>query len=91
VPYIEKRNGTILVNRKEFEEAVKHYSKALFALKMLFENENNIIGDTETAVRFIREIEIPVCLNLCHCYLKIEQYHYVIKYASQVLDKDEEN
>ena len=62
------------MNRKEFEEAMKYYSKAFFAVKKLFDNENNIIVDTETSVHFIREIEIPVCLNIWHCYLKFEQF-----------------
>ena len=60
-------------------------------MKMLFEHEDNLINDEQTAVKFIKEIEIPVCLNLSLCYLKVEQYHYAIKYSSQVLDKDEEN
>ena len=68
-----------------------HYNKSLFAMKMLFENENNIIPDQETAVKYIREIEIPVCLNLSLSYLKCEHHHYSIKYASQVLEKEENN
>jgi len=32
-----------------------------------------------------------VCLNLGLCYLKIEEFHYAIKYCCQVLDKDDEN
>ena len=40
----------------------------------------------------IKQIEIPVCLNLALCYLKTDQPHYGIKYCSQVLEKplDEE-
>lgn len=91
MPYIEKQNGNIYAKRKDFENAVMHYNKALFAMKMLFENEDNIIPDQETAVKYIREIEIPVCLNLSLSYLKVEQYHYSIKYASQVLDKEDNN
>lgn len=30
-------------------------------------------------------------MNLSLSYLKIEHYHYSIKYASQVIDKDENN
>lgn len=60
-------------------------------MKMLFENENNIIADHETAIKYIKEIEIPVCLNLSLSYLKIDQHHYSIKYATQVLDKEEDN
>ena len=35
----------------------------------------------------IKQIEIPVCLNLALCYLKTDQPHYGIKYCSQVLEK----
>ena len=30
-------------------------------------------------------------MNLAHVYIKLEQYHYAIKYASQALEKDPEN
>ena len=29
-----------------------------------------------------------MCLNLALCYIKSEQFHYGIKYTSQVLDKN---
>lgn len=41
-----------------------------------------MIRDQETAVKFITEIEIPTCLNLALCYIKIKEYHYAIKYAT---------
>ena len=87
VPYIEKQNGNICSRKQDYEHAIMHYNKALFAMKMLFENEDHIIGDQETAVKFINEIEVPVCLNLSLAYLKEEHYHYSIKYASQYLEK----
>ena len=31
------------------------------------------------------------CINLAHCYIKLEQYEYAIKYASQALEKDPKN
>lgn len=37
------------------------------------------------------EIEVTCCTNLAHCYVKTEQYHYAIKYASQALEKDPQN
>ena len=40
------------------------------------------------AVNLIRNVEIPVCLNLALSYMKTEQYHYGIKYCTQVLDKN---
>ena len=36
----------------------------------------------------IKNVEIPVCLNLALCYIKTEKYHYAIKYCSQVLEKN---
>lgn len=44
--------------------------------------EDSLITDTETAVKYIFEIEVPVCLNLGLCYLKLGKYHYAIKYCS---------
>ena len=58
---------------------------------MVFEHEDNIINDQNTAIKYIKEVEIPVSLNLGLCYLKCEQYHYAIKYCSNVLEKEEEN
>ena len=37
------------------------------------------------------EIEVTCCTNLAHCYVKIEQFHHAIKYASQALEKDQKN
>lgn len=82
MPYIEKQNGSIYALQLKFPEAIMHYNKALFGMKLLFENSNSPIKDQETALRFIQEIEIPSCLNLALCYLKVKEYHYVIKYAS---------
>jgi tetratricopeptide (TPR) repeat protein len=42
-------------------------------------------------MKYIIEIEVPVCLNLGLCYNKLEKYHHTIKYCSQALDKDEDN
>lgn len=56
--------------KNNYEEAIKHYNKALFAMKMVFDNEKNLIKDRDDSLKFIREIEIPICLNLGLCYLK---------------------
>ena len=65
-------------------------------MKSLFDGlidgkETSLIKDSDTALRYIVEIEIPVCLNLGLCYNKLEKYHHAIKFCSQALDKDEEN
>jgi len=88
VPYIERMNGNISVYRGEYEEAVKHYNKGMLGLRMLFEMEVPIVRDQEHAVKLIKEVEILTCVNLAHAYIKLGQYHYAIKYASQALEKD---
>ena len=49
------------------------------------------IKTEEQAIKLIKEVEILTCINLAHVYIKLEQYHYAIKYASQALEKDPEN
>ena len=72
--------------------ALKHYSKALMGLKMIFDGDKEaFINSRGDAVRYIAEIEIPCCLNLAHCYLKQEDWHLAIKYSSQVLENDPSN
>lgn len=89
IPYIERFNGNICVKRQEWHGALRHYSKALFGLKQIFDGDRSaFIHSREDAVKYIAEIEIPCCLNLAHCYLKIEDYHHAIKYTSQVLEND---
>lgn len=58
-------------------------------MKALF--EQSLVGDRDQALRLINEIEIPVCMNLGLCYLKLGKYHHAINYCSQALDKDDEN
>ena len=85
VPYIERFNGNVAVRRNDMELAVKHYNKALFGMKMIFESDKEKFlqpSTREEAVKYIREIEIPCCLNLAHCYNKLGDYHLAIKYAS---------
>ena len=92
VPYIERMNGNLCVSKGLFEDAVKHYNKGLLGLKMLFSMEDDpAIKTEEQAIKLIKEVEILTCINLAHVYIKLEQYHYAIKYASQALEKDPEN
>ena len=91
-PYIERFNGNICVKQNEMNKAIKHYNKSLFALKMIFDgNKDRFLNNPSEAIEFVREIEIPCSLNLSHCYNKIGEYHYAIKYASDVLKNDDEN
>ena len=58
---------------------------------MIFEGGQNnsvqVLDSQEQAVDLIKNVEVPVCLNLALCYLKTSQPHHAIKYASQMLDK----
>lgn len=92
VPYIERFNGNIAVQQQDYQLALKFYSKALFGLKMIFDGDKAaFINSRQDAVKYIAEIEIPCCLNLAHCYLKTENWHHAIKYATQVLENDADN
>jgi len=39
IPYIERFNGNLCVKAGDFERALKHYSKALMGLKMIFDGD----------------------------------------------------
>jgi hypothetical protein len=39
IPYIERYNGNICVRTNEYPMALKHYSKALMGLKMIFDGD----------------------------------------------------
>jgi hypothetical protein len=41
IPYIERYNGNIAVKNGEFNQALKHYSKALFGLKMIYDGDRD--------------------------------------------------
>lgn len=89
-PYTEKVKGNKAVLLQDFFSAINHYQEALASLKRLFDDES-IKKSRDDAIKLILEVEIPVCLNLAHCYNQTKSYHFAIKYASQVLDQDNEN
>ena len=91
VPYIEKNNGTlVLTQSSDYKRAIEYYNKALFAIKILLEDQNLNVGE-QYAIKVIEEVEIPVSSNLTLWYLKEKDYHNVIKYANRLLDLEENN
>jgi tetratricopeptide (TPR) repeat protein len=70
-----------------YQKAIHYYNQGLLSLKMIFEDQSNNF-DQSVAIDLIKNVEIPVCLNLALCYIKTEKYHYAIKYCSQVLEKN---
>lgn len=71
-----------------YRVALGFYNKSLLSLKMIFEaqGESAVVTDNKTAADLIKNIEMPVSLNLALCHLKIESYHYAIFYCGKVLD-----
>ena len=95
MPYREKEQGNSFARQQDYDEAIKHYELALNSMRSLFDGfgegmEDALIADHETALRYIMEIEIPVCLNLGLCYLRLGKNHEAIYYCTQALDKDQE-
>ena len=70
----------------KYRVAISFYNKSLLALKMIFEGGTNnsvqVLETQEQAVELIKNVEVPVCLNLALCYLKTNQPHHAIKYAT---------
>ena len=59
---------------------------------MIYDGDRDtFINHRESAVKYIAEVEIPTCLNLAHCYLKLEEYDHTVKYTSQALVNEPEN
>jgi tetratricopeptide (TPR) repeat protein len=101
IPYIERQNGNLCIKslrvddsdqqmKDTYRVAITYYNKALLALKMLFESdyqESQVIMSMADSTDLIKNVEVPVCLNLGLCYLKREEYHHAIKYCTQVIDK----
>mmetsp|Transcript_37122 Transcript_37122/g.48800 ORF Transcript_37122/g.48800 Transcript_37122/m.48800 type:complete len:81 (+) Transcript_37122:422-664(+) len=46
VPYIERYNGNLSVQDKNYEKAVAHYNKSLLSLQMLFKMDKDPVVTT---------------------------------------------
>ena len=58
-----------------YNVAIKFYSKSLLALKMIFEQdykEKQVVMSITESTGLIKDVEMPVKLNLGLCYMKIE-------------------
>lgn len=62
---------------------------------MLFQGNNGTgeqyITDDQLALKLVRDTETPCYLNLAHCYIKVDQHHYAIKYATQAMENEPKN
>jgi len=71
IPFIERYNGNYCVKEENWEQGIKHYSKALFGVKQIYDGDRSaFLKSGGDAVKYMQEVEIPCCNNLAHCYLK---------------------
>ena len=96
VPYIEKENGDIKFKEKNFDEALRHYSKAIMSIKILLDDK--VLTTEEEIGKYVKEVgviilknQIPSQLRLSICYLKKEDWKNVIYYCNKVLDLETDN
>ncbi len=58
MPYIQKRLGDKCLNEKKIDQAMKHYSMVIMALKVLFDEK--CIQSDEEATKFISECGVSI-------------------------------
>lgn len=85
VPYIEKKNGDEMIKENNYDEALKHFSKAIMAVKLL--NDENILSKEELE-KYVKEVGIPSNLNISLCYLKQKDWESVIAHTNRVIEFD---
>jgi len=56
VPYIEKDNGDIKFKEKNFEEAMRHYSKAVMGIKILLDDK--VLQTEEEVGTYVKDIGV---------------------------------
>ena len=62
LPYIEKDNGDVKFQEKNYDDAMKHYSKALMGIKILIDDK--ILITEEEVGKYIKEIGVSLVINL---------------------------
>ncbi|KRX10805.1 hypothetical protein PPERSA_00975 [Pseudocohnilembus persalinus] len=89
IPAHEKQLGSEQFSKKNYQEAAKHYSKALLGLNILIKDDR--IADEEKMVWFIENIQVPCNSNLALCYINLKEYQIAIGYADTVVTLDQNN
>ncbi len=85
VPESEKKKGDENLNSNNLEEAIRCYSKAIMAVKILYDDK--AINKVQLS-RMVKEIGIPSNLNISYCYLKLKEWQRVIDHTSRVIEFD---
>ena len=88
VPYIEKKLGDNMISEKKYEDALKHFSKAIMSVKIITD-ENAL--DAKGIENLIKEVALPSNLNISLCHMKLKDWKSVITHTSRVLEFDSKN
>jgi tetratricopeptide (TPR) repeat protein len=85
VPESEKKNGDEYLQSNNLEEAIRCYSKAIMAVKILYDDK---AIDSEQLKKMVKEIGIPSNLNISYCYLKLKEWQKVVDHTTRVIEFD---
>lgn len=88
IPFLEKKKGDENLKEKDYEEAAKHYSKAVMAIK-IFHEENKV--PKEEIEKIIHNIGIPSNLNLSFIYINKKHWYSAIAHLNQVINYSPEH
>lgn len=88
IPYIEKEKGDKELKIKNYEEALRHYSKVQLAMKVLAEEK---AINQEQLKKYVEEVSIPTHLNQSFIMFQKGNWDYVIKFTSKILTIQPDN
>jgi tetratricopeptide (TPR) repeat protein len=88
VPESEKKKGDENLHSNNLEEAIRCYSKAIMAVKILYDDK--AINEVELT-KMVLEIGIPSNLNISYCYLKLKDWQKVVDHATRVIEFDKKH
>ena len=93
IPAFEKEKGKKLFAEKNYEDAIKSFTKVIFNIykaiygtQMLTKDE--AISPEEYINDYNKGIVLPCHLNLSICLMKINNYQLALKHTSAVFDSN---
>jgi tetratricopeptide (TPR) repeat protein len=88
VPYLEKAKGDTQLKSRNYELAMKHYSKVIMSIKILMDDK---ALEGETLQKYVKEVGVPSNMNLSLCYINLKEWKTAIQHLNKVLDYDKNN
>ena len=85
VPYNEKKKGDSELKIQNYDNAMKHYAKAIMSIKILMDEKclfGTILED------YVKDVGMPSNLNLSLCYLNSKEWAMAIPHLNKVIDFD---